>query len=557
MKLFFRKNRIQLTPDEKTELRRQRLLLILSGLLLGLSFPPLPVPQLLLFGLVPYFYVLESRDKLIKINQATYLMAFIFGLVTLYWVGSWQSTADPFLMISGVLLVFINPVFFLIPSTIYYFCRKTFNRNIALFLLPLFWVTYEYAYMLTDVSFPWIVLGNGLAKFLSFIQIADVIGTLGLSVLVIYINIFLYRAFTNYKTAWKKYYVNLSIAVLLIITPIVYGLIRVYTLDLSDEKIKVGLIQPNLDPWDKWSGGSIEGIAQLHFDLSQKAVNNGAELIIWPETAFPAYLFGGSYSPTVNSVYNFIRKNNVYLLTGMPDIRFYNDSDKKPDDAKYNESGNYYYATYNAIFLVSPETFDLQKYGKMKLVPFGERVPFAESIPFLGSMIKWSVGISGWNVGKDTINFSVPSAYFKDLNRNDSLYINGMVCYESIYPYYIANFVQRGAGIIAVVTNDSWYGKLSGPYQHKEYSVLRAIENRRSVVRAANGGVSCIINPLGITEKETDMFERTYITGDVIIQGGMTFFTKYPMIIPILSSAVSLWMIGIFLLRKLKGKLKR
>src|SRR5690606_26107420 len=106
----------------------------------------------------------------------------------------------------------------------------------------------------------------------------------------------------------------------------------------------------------------------------------------------------------------------------------------------------------------------------------------------------WGVGLSGWNVGRDTSNFSVPASHFSNLQKNDSLHINGLVCYESIYPYYVSEFVDRGAELIAVVTNDSWYGKLSGPFQHKEFAVLRAVENRRSVIRAANGGISCIIN---------------------------------------------------------------
>src|SRR5690606_6611749 len=113
-------------------------------------------------------------------------------------------------------------------------------------------------------------------------------------------------------------------------------------------------------------------------------------------------------------------------------------------------------------------------------------------------------------------------------------------------------FVDRGAELIAVVTNDSWYGKLSGPFQHKEFAVLRAVENRRSVIRAANGGISCIINPLGITEVESEMFEKTFIAGDVIIQNGETFFTKYPLVIPVISSVISLMMILIFILSKLK-----
>jgi len=151
-----------------------------------------------------------------------------------------------------------------------------------------------------------------------------------------------------------------------------------------------------------------------------------------------------------------------------------------PDDVKYSKPGNFYYATYNAILMFSPGTRQVIHYGKSKLVPFGERVPFVDQLPFLGDLIKWGVGLTGWKRGKDTTVFNLPLD-----NRKDTLKIDGMVCYESIYLYFIPRFVEKGADLISVVTNDSWYGNSSGPYQHKEMSVLRAVENRKTVVRAA------------------------------------------------------------------------
>jgi apolipoprotein N-acyltransferase len=195
----------------------------------------------------------------------------------------------------------------------------------------------------------------------------------------------------------------------------------------------------------------------------------------------------------------------------------------------------------------------------MKLVPFGEKVPYADKFKFLGDIIKWGVGLSGWNVGKDTTVFSMPLPIADNsgkFSEGDSLQVNGLVCYESIFPDLVAQFVDKGADIIAVVTNDSWYGKLSGPYQHKEYAALRAVENRRSVVRAANGGISCIINPLGITEIESEMFVKTYIVGDVLIEKEETFFSNNPLIVPILCSVFSIWILGLFILKKLKEKFR-
>ena len=530
---------------------KERLLLIASGIMMGISFPPFPFPcQLLMFvGLIPYFLVVEKRERLIDLNRASYIMGFFFSLITLYWVGSWQKEADTFLMISGGLLIFVNPVFFMIPTTLLYFSRNLLPRRTAIYLFPLFWITYEYLYMITDLSFPWLTLGSGLSQFNMFIQIADVVGAIGISLIVIYINIFIAQAIQAKSLFPKSFRINIALAIGVFLLVMVYGIFRLSTFKFSNKQVKVGLIQPNLDPWGKWSNIDIHDLTSIYFDLSRQTVDKGAKVIFWPETALPVYLRDGGYNYVLDSIYSFIGKNNVSLISGMPDLIYYKSGDKMPEDVKYSKSGNYYYATYNSVLLFSPNSREIERYGKSKLVPFGERVPFVDQLPFLRDFIKWSVGISDWNVGKDTTVFRIP------LMNKDTLKINSLVCYESIYPYYIERFIDKGANLISVVTNDSWYGNSSGPYQHKEMAVLRAVENRKSVIRAANGGISCIIDPLGRTLTESKMFTKTQITGDVYIQDKETFFSEYPLLFPVISSAFSFWVFGIFMMKKLKLKL--
>lgn len=561
MKLPFLKRRI-LTPEEKSKLRKEHLLLILSGIMLGIGFPPFPMPFpiLLFFAFVPYFYVIEKRQSLAEINRATYLTAFVFNLLTIYWVGSWQKQADPFLMLSGGALLFVNPALFLIPSTLLYFARKAFPNRQAIYLLPFFWGAFEYAYMITDLSFPWLTLGNGLANFTAFIQVADIVGVIGLTLLILYINILIYKAFSTVKKdrkAFTYYFTSVIIVFLLVLG---YGFYKLSEFKVPERTVRVGLIQPNLDPWEKWEGGNLDELTESYIALSQQAVAKGAKLIIWPETALPVFLLDGSYGSIVDSVYSFLKKNNVYLITGMPDVRYYFNGDNMPPDVIKGKQGSFYYTIYNGVLLFSPDSRQVQKYGKTKLVPFGERVPFVDAFPFLGDIIKWGVGISGWNVGRDTANFSIPYNEVRSSNnkvsRSDSIRVDRLVCYESIYPYFVANFVKRNADFIAVVTNDSWYGKSSGPYQHKDISILRAVENRKSVVRAANGGVSCIIDPMGRIITQSELFTKTFIAGDVQLENTETFFTKYPLLVPAICSIVSIWILGIYILKRLKIKLK-
>jgi apolipoprotein N-acyltransferase len=549
---FLSKYRIPITPEEKKQRRKERLLLIFSGIILGISFPPIPFPfTLLIFvGLVPYFIIIRKKTTLSSISSATFLFSFFFSITTIYWVGSWSSEADPYLMLAGVALLLAYPTVMLIPSTLFYLARKVFPKFDALWLFPLFWVTLEYLLTLTDLRFPWLLLGHGLAKFNWFIQGADIIGTNGLSLVVAYINVLLFKAFFEKKSEEKFKLKPLLVAVTIFLCLMVYGIYKVSSFTISDRKIKVGIVQPDLNPWDKWSTGNLSQLTKQYLDLSQKCVDEGAEVILWPETAIPVYAFGGTYAVLENSIFNFLDTNNVSLLTGMPDIIYDFDQNNIPEDAKFSEQGNYYYRTYNAVIGLNPGSREIQRYGKMKLVPLGEKVPFADQFSFLGDIFKWGVGITGWNIGKDTTVFKI---YNNDLN---TVKVGGLVCYESVDPVFVTEFVQMGAELITVVTNDSWYGKSSGPYQHKDFAMLRAVENRRSVVRCANGGVSCIINAKGEILAETDMFVQTTLVGKVPLQNEKTFYSANPLIVPVLSSVFSFWIFGMNILIWMKKKFK-
>ena len=523
------------------ELNKNRIVLlsVISGFMIGISYPPIPFPYLIFIAFVPYFYLLNGTDELIKRVRISYFTFFVFNLITIYWVGSWTKEADPFLLISGGLLLFVNPALYLIPVFLHHYALRTIGKKGALLLFPFFWVFFEYIYTLTDLRFPWLTLSNSITSFNSFIQIADIIGAYGLSLLILFINLFIYLFIIDYFEK-KKINYRLSIPiVILFLLPIVYGVIKNNIDYNSGDKIKVGLIQPNLNPWEKWSGGNLQEQIDLYLGLSQKAVDQGAKIIVFPESALPVYLLSGNYDFEVNQIRNFVNKNKVFLLTGMPDINFYFKGEKAPEDAKETKVSGAKYTSFNSILGFSPDSFAIQKYGKIKLVPFGEKVPFVEEIPLLGDLIKWQVGISSWNTGSGAKVF--------EYGKNK---IGGVICIESIYPDFVAEFVQKGAGLITVVTNDSWYGYSSGPFQHKEISRLRAIENRKYVVRAANGGVSCIIDPNGNILSETKLFKRDILVGDITFNYNKTFYTNYPLIIPNFVTGISIAIFILFLLKR-------
>lgn len=543
---LFRKYGIPATPEERKERKKQLLLASLGGVLLGLAFPPIPLPFLAFFAFIPFFFVFEKRKTLASLNRISYVFLFFFCLVTLYWVGSWTKEVDPFLMISGGLLLFANPGFYLISTSLYFLSTKVFTKRISLLLFPLYWVFFEYIYSLTDLKFPWLTLGNSLAYFNQFIQIADVVGVYGLSLLILYINVFLYLSLKDLKDSKKINQLYFFVAVILFFIPMIYGGIKSAGYEIPQKQIKVGLVQPNINPWEKWSGGSINDQLSNLFELSDKAIQKGARVIIWPETALPCYLLGGNYSFEVERIHQFVDEKKISLITGMPDINFFFDIKKAPKGAKLLRSGEAAYTSYNSILTFLPNSREIQKYQKNQLVPFGEKVPFVEDLPFLGDFIKWGVGISSWNVGT-TQNVS-------DLNY---IKVGAVVCIESIYPEYITKLVNNGADFLAVVTNDSWYGYSSGPFQHKEISILRAVENRRSVIRAANGGISCIIDPMGRTFASTKFFTKDVLVGYVPVYSEKTFYTKFPLVIPLIAVAVSMFTILFLLLKSIFKLMKK
>ncbi len=544
---FLSKYRIPKTPKQREKIRKELLLGLLSGIMIGLSYPPIPLPYLVFVAFVPYLFVIQKREGLAEINRFTYFTMFIYNFITLYWVGGWLPNSDTFLMIAGTTLLFFNPLVFLIPSTLFYFTKKYVNRSLALYLFPLFWITFEFAYSLTDFNFPWLTLGNSLAYFTNYIQVADIIGVYGLSLLILFANIFVYKFKKDLLPNREINKTALAIFFTIIIIPIIYGNYKIVTFTPQDGSVKVGLIQPNIDPNEKWSDGNLNQKIESYLELSKKAIDVGAKIIVWPETALPVYLLAGNYPNEVNRINEFVDTNDISILTGMPDATFYYNIEEAPKYAKPIRNGEVMYTSYNSILLFNPNSRDVQKYGKMKLVPFGEKVPLVNSLPFLGDWIKWSVGMSGWNTGRDTTVFKV------NVEGNE-MNVGGIVCIESIYPIFTSIFVNKGAEFLAVVTNDSWYGDTSGPYQHKEISVIRAVENKRSVVRAANGGISCLINPLGITIAETSMYTSDYLVVDVPLNRELTFYTANPWLIPVSASAISIVIILLSLFTKLKRK---
>jgi apolipoprotein N-acyltransferase len=252
-------------------------------------------------------------------------------------------------------------------------------------------------------------------------------------------------------------------------------------------------------------------------------------VVFWPETAVPARLLSATALWYRNMLHGEVDKRRLAVVTGFPHMIVYEDSLLAPPSSKRIRSTGERYDDFNAAVIFQPDTKGVQWYGKMKMVPLAERIPYADAFYYL-DFLRWDVGIGGWQIGIDSTIF---------VEETSGTRFSVMICYESTYPDFVASFVRKGAEFISVITIDSWWGHMSGAFQHSQFAVFRAIENRRWVVRCALGGISGFIDPFGRFHDKTPLFERAVLARTVPRHRELTFYTRHPDLLPLGSVVIA------------------
>ncbi len=495
----------------------------LSGVFLGAAFPPIPTGITAAFAFVPFFLLYESIDDYGKAFRYSYVTFFVFNLTAMYWVGGFTHCKDAYMIVAGILLVFAHPLFFFVPIAVWMFIKRNIGFKFSIITFPFLWVGFEFLHSLTEIGFPWLTLGNTQTYDLPIVQIAAITGVYGISFWLLWLNVIGFILFVKVAVkAWNIFswnsFLYILVFLLLYLLPKFYGnYVLENSTSYSRKSIKIAVIQPNIDTFEKWTVNPeepLEIIQQQTNEISNKRV----DLVLWPETAMPFYILHPNNRYYLEKLKFQVDTMNINLLTGMPDIYYFKDGEKIPKSSKISIDGRRY-DTYNSSMLLQPGSDVIQKYAKIVLVPFAERVPFSETLSFLNA-VQWNFGLGGWARGGDTTVFQ-----FKGLS-GDSIKFSNMICYESIIPSLVSAFVRKGAQFLTIVTNDSWWGNTSGAYQHKQFAILRAIENRRWVVQCANGGISCFIDPYGRIIYETKLYTQTIILGEIELHDEKTFYTE-------------------------------
>lgn len=495
--------------------------ILLSAFLTGIAFPGNGLGLLSLIAYIPLLSVLY--DSLENTKWRNFLIGTLFGAVystvAMYWVG--LSTIGGFVGMTLTISIrygLMTLLFGLLIKKKYYFYSIIF-----------FLILQEYFCSVSELDYTWHLAGYSLTDFPILCQITEYTGIYGISFFIYSVNILLFLAYQNKEH--YQLYLKLSISLIIIYGIINTGIYLSYS-KTEMSAVKVGVLQPNIDPFVKWQK-KYKAIAKKRlYKQAEVAIAKGADHIVFPETSVPYYLRYRSAKSIRDSLNQLSKSKNVTFSVGALD------SQKR--------------IPYNSVFHFLPHEEQMQVYYKQKLVPVAEKVIYPAVMAIFGNLLP---GISGWGKGTETsvfkaennvYHFSEESGSFRYINR-DTVQFGTSICIESTFPTVFSEFKENGAQWINLITNDGWfyphwswftdiandYGfspffKGKGAYQHNKIAVVRAIENRVSIVRSANTGISSIIDPFGEIIEQTEQYEEDVIVNYVpILPYELTFFNRY------------------------------
>ncbi|MCK5076062.1 MAG: apolipoprotein N-acyltransferase [Calditrichia bacterium] len=513
-----------------------------SGFLLFLSFPYFPLGVLSFISLVPVLILLDKEPHSFKRGfRIGYWFGLFFNSLVIYWIAN-------NILISAIAAVFINALHYALVFALYSWTRKN-NKLISILLLPFWWTFFEYLREFTDIKFNWLSLAHTMTYYQHFIQFIDITGTLSLTFIIILFNVLIFLIVTSSEKRRKLIFGGAFIVILSGLS--LWSMQRYNYWENKIEnlpKIKSGLVQPNIDSWKKWTSEFQEKSMEVLLESTEQLINDSINFIVWPETATPFYL--RARRAYLDSMLKMINKKNVYLLTGSLDYKFSSEPGKK-------------YDVFNSAFVLGPDK-TIQKYDKVKLVPGAEITPFYSIIGIISEYI--DLGQGNFSEGDKNIvmKMTIPvyNQGLKDSLTNgnmkkDTVKVACGICYDSAFPDLFQSFINNGAQLFVIITNDGWFGITSGPYQHLQISVLRTIESRRSIIRCANTGISSFINVLGEIEMRTKLEEMAILKSLVSLNTEKTFFDLHLRVVPLFSGLMTILLLSLCFVLAVRQNFKK
>ena len=517
----------EITTKAKNNQLKLMVCLFLPALLFWLAWEPMPFTPLVFIAFVPFFYLAEWGRSTSKGKNfgVLFLALMLWNISTTWWV--WFASD-----VGAIAMLILNSLLMYLPFGLSrWLQRKKWFKWDAKWLFIALWLLYEYGHHRWDLSWPWLTLGNAFSGMPWYVQWYELTGTLGGTALILSVNILVYQALNRdplnvNRSLMMRFRLPVALVLLFGLLSIVMGQLASDFVDQKKSKLKqpyrVVAIQPNYDPYDE---KFVLDPMQMVRDMAKTSDSAGpADCILWPETSLVGNIDVGS--PAQDQQVSFLmhhwQKNGTAdvepardssqndprtakppsMLIGSNMIHWYIWMGKGKPDVAARQSSNpeYWYTLHNSALWIQPELWthgnslvrgDIQFYHKSKLVPGTEQLPFVTVLPFLERLaISLDENSASGTLGKN--------ATAKALGNGNSK-VAPIICYESIYGDYVSEYVKDGASWLAVITNDAWWNNTPGHKQHFSYAKLRAIEQRKWVVRSANTGISGFIDPLGRT----------------------------------------------------------
>ena len=521
---------------------------LVSGLLLTFSWYPHGLPFLIFFALIPMFlmsdHLLEKGSKVAfwKGLVFSYPGFLLWNALTTYWI---CHTTVP----GGIAASVLNALLMAMVFGLWHACRKHIKQGwMHPILLIAFWISFEFLHLNWDLTWPWLNLGNVFAVCPRWVQWYSITGALGGTLWIIVLNFLMYCILVHQRT-YKTRAWGLAAAFLgcLLIPMIWSACLYKSTLKNIDKStpIEAVVVQPNTEVWEEEYRLTNTEEAQRILDVAGPLINDKTNLVVCPESSIAHSIYlkalqTGEY-PKASPSYacfplldsSIAMHPNLNFILGLSTYDVY---DHKATITAKQMDAIHFMDFYNTAALYNKNQYG-GHYHKSRLVPGVEALPFPKVFGFLGDMLVNLGGVSS-SLGKDTCQRT-----FSFEVSGNTLKVGTAICYESIYGDLVGKFVRNGAHVLTVITNDSWWKDTPGHKQHFEMARLRAVETHRYVLRAANGGFSGAINPVGDVEQKTKYEERTALKATVYAQQDLTFYAKhgdYLAVIAIILTAVGL-----------------
>lgn len=494
-------------------------LALISALLLSAGWLS-PLNFLVFFAWVPLLIIEDKisvnenlKRKRLSLTGLSYMVFFFWNLLVTWWIyyASFGGAA---------MAIVCNAILMCMTFMIWHNLKRRVNKPWAVWLLIPVWLGFEYGHTLWDLTWTWLTLGNTFAYNYNWVQWFEFTGTSGGSLWILVVNVLLFKLI---KT--NDYRVRSLLApVAVILIPVVISyliLLRAKEPDQSAKGYKTMIVQPNVDPYNEKF--NFEPEIQLQHLLRQLKgkLDSTVDFLVLPETFLTENIFEGSEEQSFSL--HFLKDSilaahpNLTIITGANTLYAYKPGEKPSATARKFGDVDEYYDSYNTGMQFDKN--GIVYYHKSKLVPGVERMPFPALFKPLESFaidLGGTMGSLGTQAER-TVFFS----------RNKTVGIAPVICYESVYPDYVGQYVRNGANLIFIITNDGWWENTPGHKQHLAYARLRAIETRCEIARCANTGISCFVTPYGDIEEATAYWEDAIITKKMTPNNIKTFFVRF------------------------------